>query len=466
MLYKVDALSPLDGRYYKIGERLATYFSERALMSYRAKMECEYLIALSNLKEVGVRKFTKDEVSILKEVCNLSVEDAQIIKSIENKGYKGILATNHDVKAVEYFLKIKLEKTSLSDVLEWIHFGLTSEDVNNIAYALTLSDALENELLPSIEIINSELKQLVVEHKDTPMLGRTHGQAASPTTFGKEIGVFMSRLQRQYEQLKQFKILVKLNGATGNFNAHISAYPEINWPEFSAKFINSFNNDRLIKFEVNKITTQIEPHDTYAELFDTLRRINIILIGFNQDIWRYISDGWITQKPKKGEVGSSTMPHKVNPIDFEGSEGSLGVANALLNYFSTKLPISRLQRDISDSTVERNFGVSFGYSIAGYVGLIKGLSKININKNKMMDELDNHPEVVSEAIQTVLRKEGVPMPYEALKKLTRGKSITMEDISAFIDNLDVDDGVKKSLKKITPRNYIGLAVAIADTVIE
>lgn len=462
-LYQVDALCPLDGRYHKTGERLARYFSERALMSYRVKMEYEYLIALSRLQTVGVRKFTNDEMSVIHKACSLSVDDAQIIKDIEIRGHKNIPATNHDVKAVEYFIKMKLEKTSLSDVVGWIHFGLTSEDTNNIAYALSISDAIENELLPSIEIINSKLKQLIKENKDTPMFARTHGQPASPTTFGKELEVFRSRIQRQIASLKKFKILVKLNGATGNFNAHISAYPKINWRGFSEKFIHSLNNDRVLKLEVNQITTQIEPHDTYAELFDTLRRINTIFIDLDQDMWRYISDGWITQKIKEGEVGSSTMPHKVNPIDFENSEGNLGIANALLNYFSCKLPISRLQRDLSDSTVERNFGVAFGHSIVGYVSISKGLNKISINKERMMHDLDNHPEIISEAIQTILRKEGVAMPYEALKKLTRGKSITMENIATFIDNLEVKEDVKKRLKKITPRNYIGLASVIAET---
>lgn len=458
----LDTLGPLDGRYQRHAKVLTPFFSERALMSYRIRMEAEYLIALSNTPKVDVRKLTTKEKALLQKLHKLSPNDAQVIKDIEVKGYGDIPATNHDVKAVEYYIKLKLDKTSLSDVSEFIHFGLTSEDTNNIAYALMLSDAIEKKILPAVEGVVKNIGKLVKRHKNLPMLARTHGQPASPTTFGKEMKVFQSRIDRYIEQLKKFSILVKLSGATGNYNAHLVAYPNVNWRRFTKDFVKTLNKKRMLTLEVNPVTTQIEPHDTYADLFDIVRKINTILIDFDQDMWGYISDGWIIQKPKTGEVGSSTMPHKVNPIDFENSEGNLGIANALFNHFANKLPISRLQRDLSDSTVERNFGVAFGHSIIGYNSIVKGLEKISVNKEKIMNELDNHPEVVSEAIQTVLRKEGVPMPYEALKKLTRGKAISREDISHFIDELEVDESIKKRLKKITSRNYIGLAVEIAN----
>jgi len=289
------------------------------------------------------------------------------------------------------------------------------------------------------------------------MLARTHGQPASPTTFGKEFKVFAARLKRQLDQLSGYEILVKLNGATGNYNAHHVAYPDVDWTAFTGDFVERFNDGRRIRLKPNLVTTQIEPHDTYAELFDNLRRLNTILIDFDQDMWSYIRDGWIKQKPVEGEVGSSTMPHKVNPIDFENSEGNLGMANAIFGYFSTKLPISRLQRDLSDSTVERNFGVALAYSLVGYTSAQKGLSKITVNEEKVIEELENHPEVISEAVQTVLRREGAEMPYERLKKLTRARKITMDDFTVFIDGLDVSDNVKEELRQITPTNYTGIA---------
>jgi len=289
------------------------------------------------------------------------------------------------------------------------------------------------------------------------MIGRTHGQPASPTTMGKEFFVYYSRLDEQIGQLKQFKIRAKLNGATGNYNAHIVAFPDVDWVQFSKNFITSLNISGEVKLQPNIITTQIEPHDTYAELFDILRRINLIFIGFNQDLWRYISDNWLIQKVVEGEVGSSTMPHKVNPIDFENSEGNLGIANALFSYFSAKLPVSRLQRDLSDSTVERNFGVAFAHSIIGYKSTLKGISKITVNEEKIINDLENHPEVIAEAIQTILRRERISLPYEKLKALTRGKTITMKDFERFIDELDISPEIKEELKEIKPSNYIGLA---------
>ena len=470
------AVSSIDGRYRTYGDMLAVSFSEFALIKNRVRVECEYLIALSETSGTGLRKLTAEEKKTLHEIVSgFSLEDARIVKSIEEDGYEEIPATNHDVKAVEYFLKLKLKGTSLEDVSEWIHFALTSEDVNNIAYALMLRSALEETLLPALDFLQKEIDSLAKAHAGTQMLARTHGQPASPTTFGKEMRVLGARIERQREQLKERPILVKFGGATGNWNAHAAALPDVDWPEFSKKFVEHFNipsgsvhprgtlgiGKSGIKLELNGITTQIEPHDSYAELFDNLRRINTILIGFSQDIWRYVSDGWITQKPKSGEVGSSAMPHKVNPIDFENAEGNLGVANALFEHFSRKLPISRLQRDLSDSTVERTFGLALGHSYIGYRTITKGLGKILVNERAMLEALQAHPEVIAEAIQTVLRKEGVEVPYEKLKELTRGKEVSHEDFAKFIDALDVSDKVKKRLKSFRPENYLGLAEKIA-----
>jgi adenylosuccinate lyase len=446
-----NAINPLDGRYFEKTRELAQYFSEEALMKYRVMMEGEYLIALSVLNKTALRKFTPNEIKIIRNLYE-KFDDVsyQEIKKVEG-------TTNHDVKAVEYFIKEKLSKTSLKDCTEWIHFAITSEDTNNISYALILSDALDNIIEPTITEIKLEMDVLVKKYKNLPMLARTHGQSASPTTFGKEMKVFSARLEKQLQNLKRIKIEAKLNGATGNYNAHLTAYPNANWPEFTKKFINSFNQTRTFKLEPNLITTQIECHDSYVMIFDALKHINTILLDFNQDMWRYISDNWVTQKPKAGEVGSSTMPHKINPIDFENSEGNLGLANALFEFFARKLPISRLQRDLSDSTVERNFGTAFGYSYLAYTSLIKGLSKISVNEVKIKEDLNAHPEVITEAIQTILRREGEKMPYEKLKELTRGKQVTLADIHKFIDALEVSEKIKKELKKITPENYTGLA---------
>jgi len=449
-----NAISPLDGRYFEKTRALASYFSEEALMKYRVMMEGEYLIALSASQKTVLRKFSDIEVKNIKKLHELTPEDFKHIKEIEK-------TTNHDVKAIEYFIKEKLSKTSLKDITEWVHFALTSEDTNNIAYALILSDSLEKVMIPSIKEVIFNLNKLAKNYKNLPMLARTHGQSASPTTFGKEMKVFVARLEKILEDLQSIKIEAKLNGATGNFNAHTAAYPNVNWPEFSKKFIESFNKGRLQKLKANLITTQIECHDSYVAVFDTLRRINTIFLDFNQDMWRYISDGWVGQIPKKGETGSSTMPHKINPIDFENSEGNLGIANALFEFFARKLPVSRLQRDLSDSTVERAFGTAFGHSYLAYASLLKGLSKISVNEIKIKEDLIAHPEIITEAIQTILRREGVAMPYEKLKDLTRGKQVTLEDIHKFIDTLDVSEKIKKELKKITPENYISLASKLA-----
>jgi len=448
-------INPIDGRYYEKTKVLSPFFSEHALMKYRVMMEIRYLIALSLSGKVGLRKFTQGEVKMLTDLYEKFDESSyEKIKNFE-------ATTNHDVKAVEYFIKEKLGKTSLKDSIEWVHFATTSEDTNNISYALILSDSLEKVIVPEINKIIAELNTLAKKYKDLPMLARTHGQPASPTTFGKEMKVYVARLEKNLKVLKAIKIEAKLNGATGNWNAHMVAYPNVNWSEFSKNFIEDFNKGRSQKLEANIFTTQIECHDSYVMIFDALRRINTILLDFDQDMWRYISDGWVTQKPKAGEVGSSTMPHKINPIDFENSEGNLGIANALFEFFARKLPVSRLQRDLSDSTVERSFGTAFGHSVLAYVMIQKGLGKISVNENKIKEELLSHPEIIAEAIQTVLRRENYPIPYESLKELTRGKEVTMNDFVKFIENLKVSPKIKSELKKITPLSYIGLASKLA-----
>ena len=456
----LTAISSIDGRYRDISSALLEHFSEFGLIRKRLFVECEYLIALSGAG-VGMRKLGKEEKTILQQLSQISTEEAHVVKKIEKEGYEGIPATNHDVKAVEYFLKMKLAKTSLADISEWTHFALTSEDVNSIAYALSLRTALQSTILPALDEVKDVLLALAQEHAATPMLARTHGQPASPTSFGKEMRVFESRLARQMEQLRSRSILVKFGGATGNYNAHMVAAPETDWRAFAKKFVDGLNVGYDIRIELNEVTTQIEPHDTYAEMFDNLRRINTILLDLSQAMRRYISDGWVGQKTKEGEVGSSAMPHKVNPIDFENAEGNFGVANALFTHFSQKLPVSRLQRDLSDSTVERVFGTAFAHSLIGYRSLLKGLGKIDVNAGAMLEALQTHPEVIAEAIQTVLRREGVEVPYERLKELTRGRKVTLEDFASFIDSLDIGADVKKRLKALRPENYIGLAAEIA-----
>lgn len=456
-----NSISPIDGRYFEKTRALAPYFSEAALMKYRVTMEGEYLIALSETTGLGIRPFSAKEKQLIRSLYDLRTIDTQIISDIEFRGYKSIKATDHDVKAIEYFIKDKLARTSLSDNLEWIHFALTSYDTNTIARGMMLGDALSEVLIPKITQIVQTLEKLAHKYKDLPMLARTHGQPASPTTFGKEIKVFSVRLGKQLAILENFKTSVKLSGATGNWNAHMAAFPKIDWIKFSKNFIEKLNKGRTIKLELNMPTTQVDPHDREAEIFDCFKRIHTILIDFNQDMWRYISDDWVGQKPKEGTIGSSTMPHKINPIKFENSEGNLGVANALLEFLARKLPVSRLQRDLSDSTVERNIGVAFGHSLIAYEYLLAGLTRVEVNKNEMAKALARHPEVIAEAIQTILRREGVKMPYEKLKELTRGKEITLAEIHLFIDTLEVSDKVKKELLKLTPENYTGLAPRLA-----
>jgi len=463
----LEAVSPIDGRYRRKTKELSDYFSEKALIGNRIRVEGEYLIALSEHPQTSLREFSEQEKETVRELYDVSLEGAQIVKNIEVKdhGVKSInngKKTNHDVKSVEYYIKDKLSRTSLKDCLEWVHFALTSEDTTNIAYGLMLRGALENVLLPSLESIYKNLEKNASEYAVISMLARSHGQPASPTSTGKEFKVFSSRLKKQISQVENFGLLVKLNGATGNYNAHHAAYPDINWLEFSEQFIESFNNKNKIRLKPNLITTQIEPHDTYAELFDNIRRVNTILIGFDQGIWRYISDDWIKQKPKEGEVGSSTMPHKINPIDFENSEGNLGIANALFSHFSNKLPISRLQRDLSDSTVERNFGVAFAHSLMGYKSILSGFGKVEVDEEKITRVLESHPEIISEAYQTILREKGFIAPYELLKEMTRGRGISLNRLRNFVDKLEITDDVKKKLKKITPRNYTGLAEVICN----
>lgn len=462
-LEALTAVSPVDGRYRATAEPLAHYFSEFALMKMRLTVECEYLIALSETKSVGIRPLTADEKAMLHALPNIPVEDAQIIQKIEREGYDGIPATNHDVKAVEYFIKLKLRNTTLTDVLEWVHFALTSEDVNSTAHALALRGALEGVMLPALEKVANEIGGLARAHADSAMLARTHGQSATPTTFGKEMNVFATRLARQVGTLKTSSVLMKWGGPSGNYNAQMVALPQVDWLAFARSFTERLNADKPhgVRLALNEVTTQIEPHDTFAEMFDNLRRINTILLDLSQDMWRYISDGWVTQKPKEGEVGSSAMPHKVNPIDFENAEGNFGVANALFEHLSRKLPVSRLQRDLSDSTVSRTFGTAFGHSLVGYRSLLRGFSKISVNEAALREAITMHPEVLAEAIQTVLRVADVEMPYEKLKALTRGKQVTMEDFAVFIDGLDVGAELKAKLKKLRPETYTGLAGALA-----
>lgn len=452
----LTAVSPLDGRYWDGASELSEYFSEYGLIRQRIAVECAYLIALSKEEGVEMRELSKEEELMLQQLSQISVEEAREVKEIEK-------TTNHDVKAVEYFIKKKLEATSLKDVAEWTHFGLTSEDINSVAYGLALRGAIEAAIAPAVTDIVKSLSDLASTHAGTPMLARTHGQSASPTTFGKEMRVFAHRIERQIALRKGHPILVKFGGATGGYNAHAVAIPHVDWQAFAKNFIEGLNEGHKIKIELNPITTQIEPHDTYAELFDNIRRINTILLDLSQDMWRYISDGWLTQKAKEGEIGSSAMPHKVNPIDFENAEGNFGLANALAMHFSMKLPISRLQRDLSDSTVERSMGSALAYSLVGYRALMRGLGKISVNENAMKEALEEHPEVISEGIQTILRKEGVSVPYEKLKELTRGKKVTMDDFAVFIESLDVPSEVKDRLKAIRPDNYIGLSAKIAQS---
>ncbi len=443
-LTALTAISPIDGRYRSQLAVLAPYFSEFGLIRYRVKVEVEYFIFLAEQKIFALP--AKVKPAMLRKIYEeLTEADAQQIKQIER-------TTNHDVKAVEYFLKEKMNALGAGESVEWVHFGLTSQDVNNTATPLLWKDALEEQYLPMLQNIVLHLKKTAKEWKGIPMLARTHGQPASPTTLGKEWLVFVERLEGQIAQLSHIPFAAKFGGATGNFNAHHVAFPAKDWQAFGNKFVN-----QKLGLERMQYTTQIEHYDNIAAQFDALKRINTILIDLCRDVWSYISMEYFKQKVKEGEVGSSAMPHKVNPIDFENAEGNLGIANAIFEHLSAKLPVSRLQRDLTDSTVLRNVGVPLSHSFLALRSLEKGLNKLLLNKDKMQQDLENNWAVVAEAIQTILRRENYPQPYEALKALTRGKSgINKKDIHAFIDTLKVTVKVKKELKAITPYNYVGI----------
>jgi adenylosuccinate lyase len=442
----LTAISPVDGRYRSKVENLAEYFSEYALIKYRVLVEIEYFISLSKEKIDALADFPSEKEADLRAIYQkFSEEDAQSIKEIEK-------ITNHDVKAVEYFIKQKLEKLGLSKYEEFIHFGLTSQDINNTAIPLSLKDAVYNEYIPLLDDVILTLNEFAQEWKDIPMLARTHGQPASPTRLGKEIFVFVERLDIQKQQLLSIPFSSKFGGATGNMNAHYVAYPEIDWVNFA----NSFVNETL---EINRsqTTTQIEHYDNAAALFDALKRINSIILDLDRDMWTYISMDYFKQKIKEGEIGSSAMPHKVNPIDFENSEGNLGIANAIYEHLAAKLPVSRLQRDLTDSTVLRNVGMPLAHTVIAFKSTLKGLGKLLLNESKLDLDLEQNWAVVAEAIQTVLRREGYPKPYEALKGLTRtNAAITKESIKSFIDTLDVSDEIKSELKEINPQNFTGI----------
>ena len=445
-LSSLTAISPVDGRYREKTEGLSVYFSEYALFKYRVLVEIEYFISLCELPVPPLAIVNKPE--IIERLRNIyrsfSEEDAMRIKAIEK-------TTNHDVKAVEYYIKEVFDKLHLENYKEFIHFGLTSQDINNTATPLSIKDALEEAYFPALNDLLEILKKYATEWKDIPMLARTHGQPASPTRLGKEIQVFVSRLGQQIRRLKEVPISAKFGGATGNFNAHHIAYPAVDWKSFSDNFVKKLGMVR------EEYTTQISNYDNLSALFDGLKRINTILIDLSQDFWLYISMEYFKQKIKAGEVGSSAMPHKVNPIDFENAEGNLGIANALLEHLSAKLPVSRLQRDLTDSTVLRNVGVPFAHSLIAFQSLRKGLNKLLLNESAIHNDLDNNWAVVAEGIQTILRREGYPEPYEALKALTRtNESITENSIKNFISTLNINNEIKKQLNKITPQSYIGI----------
>ena len=454
-LTTLNALSPLDGRYQTKLDALRPYFSEYALIKHRAWVEVEWLKALSAAKELAeIAPFSAGTVSELEAaITNFSEADAAQVKAIEAR-------TNHDVKALEYWLKERFDANpEIKKASEFIHFACTSEDINNLSHGLMLKSARDTVMLPFLASLIARLTELATQLADTPMLSRTHGQTASPTTMGKELANVVYRLQRQQTQLKNNEILGKINGAVGNFNAHLSAYPDFDWESFAKAFVESLG------LVYNPMTIQIEPHDYMAELYDCLSRINTILIDLNRDIWGYISVGYFNQKVKAGEIGSSTMPHKVNPIDFENSEGNLGLANAVLRHMAEKLPISRWQRDLTDSTVLRNMGVAFGYTLLGYDSCLRGLNKLEINPEKLAQDLDASWEVLAEPIQTVMRRYGIENPYEQLKELTRGKGgINKESLHVFIQTLNIPADAKQALLEMTPASYIGKAVELTKNI--
>jgi adenylosuccinate lyase len=448
----LKAISPIDGRYSKQTQILSGYFSEHALMKYRVWVEIEYFISLCEIPLPQLSSVTPAQLDGLRKVYwEMSDDDVLRIKELER-------TTNHDVKAVEYFLKEKFEALGMSAFKEFIHFGLTSQDINNTAIPASFRDAIEEVYIPAVDRILERLVNFAKEWKDIPMLARTHGQPASPTKLGKEFYVFVDRLDEQLNQLEEIPYNAKFGGATGNFNAHHVAYPAIDWADFATGFLATKLNLRRSRF-----TTQIEHYDNMAAAFDALKRTNTILVDLSRDIWTYISMNYFRQKVKEGEIGSSAMPHKVNPIDFENAEGNLGIANALLEHLSAKLPVSRLQRDLTDSTVLRNVGVPFAHIIIAFNSIEKGLDKLLLNEDALKQDLQDNWAVVAEAIQTILRREGYPNPYEALKELTRGKTqVTATDIANFIETLQLSDAVKAELRVITPSNYTGIDLLDAE----
>lgn len=445
------AVSPIDGRYMNKTNELQNFCSEYGLLKYRTIVEVRWLQKLSEISDISEVPNLSDSANQQLEniINNFDIRSAERIKEIEK-------TTNHDVKAVEYFIKEQFENNNeLNSISEFVHFACTSEDINNLSHALILKDTLGKVLIPYMKLIISDLTCLAQSLKKAPLLSRTHGQPASPSTMGKEIANTIYRLKKQISLIESTKLLGKINGAVGNYNAHISAYPNVDWENISANFVSSLGLDW------NPMTTQIEPHDYISELFDNIARFNTILIDFNRDIWGYIALGHFKQKTVKGEIGSSTMPHKVNPIDFENSEGNLGLANAVLHHLSAKLPISRWQRDLTDSTVLRNLGVGLGYSLIAYQASLKGISKLEINQHNLLNDLQQNWEVLAEPIQTVMRKYGIEKPYEKLKELTRGKRISQKEIIEFVDTLDMPENAKNDLKLLLPEDYIGLAEQLA-----
>ena len=451
----LEALSPLDGRYAAQTESLRPFFSEAALIKFRVHVEIEWLLMLSQCDEVpDVRDFTLDEIKTLRRISvEFSSDDAARVKAIEK-------TTNHDVKAVEYFLKEQLEGTTLEDAREWIHFACTSEDINNLAHALMLQGGIEQVWLPAANAVVNEVSALASEWMDVPMLARTHGQSASPTTVGKELAVFVARWNRQLEAIGNQEYLGKINGAVGNFNAHVSAFPSADWPQIARDFVMSLG------LTYNPLTTQIESHDAIAELFQSLIRFDTIAIDLARDVWTYVSQGYFKQRVVAGEVGSSTMPHKVNPIDFENAEANLGLGNAMLDHLATKLPISRLQRDLTDSSALRNMGVGIGYSLVALKSLRRGLSKLELNEAALSADLDGAWEVLAEPIQTVMRKAGINNPYEKLKELTRGARMDESSMRAFIEGLELPADDKARLLAMTPASYVGLAAQLGREALE
>ncbi|MEI8596159.1 adenylosuccinate lyase [Photobacterium halotolerans] len=451
-LSALTAVSPVDGRYGSKTSALRSIFSEFGLLKYRTIVEIRWLQKLAATDAIAeVPAFSAEANAFLDRIAaEFSEEDALRIKTIER-------TTNHDVKAVEYFLKEKVaDNPELHAVNEFIHFACTSEDINNLSHALMLKEAREQVMLPEVRNVIDAIKALAAEYREVPLLSRTHGQPASPSTMGKEMANVAYRMERQYRQIEQVELLGKINGAVGNYNAHLSAYPDIDWHQYSEEFVTSLGLDW------NPYTTQIEPHDYIAELFDAFARFNTILIDFDRDVWGYIALGHFKQKTIAGEIGSSTMPHKVNPIDFENSEGNLGLANAIFAHLAQKLPISRWQRDLTDSTVLRNLGVGCGYAIIAYTSTLKGISKLEVNQAALEAELDKNWEVLAEPVQTVMRRYGIEKPYEKLKELTRGKRVDGEGMRQFIDGLDLPEHEKTRLKAMTPANYIGDAIKLTD----